>query len=163
VDILLEALGLLAGVGLAPRLTVVGEGPERPELEGQARRLGIADRVELLGTRTGEELVRLLNRHRVLVVPSRYNEPFGIVALEGIACGCVVLGSEGGGLPEAIGPCGFTFRNGDAADLARVLAPLLRDPGAGRALLEAAPEHLAAHSSERIGREYVRVLEEVAA
>lgn len=162
VDVLLDALGLLAGEGLAPRLTVVGEGPERPRLAEQARRLGIADRVEFLGTLTGEELVRRLNRHRILVVPSRYNEPFGIVALEGIACGCLVVGSAGGGLAEAIGPCGLTSRNGDAADLARVLAPLLRDPAAGRELLARAPGHLAAHSTERIGREYVRVLEEAA-
>ncbi len=163
VDILLDALGLLAGEGLAPRLTVVGEGPERARLAAQAEGLGIADRVEFLGTRTGGDLVRILNQHRILAVPSRYNEPFGIVALEGIACGCVVVGSAGGGLPEAIGPCGLTFRNCDTADLVRVLAPLLRDPGAGSALLEKAPEHLAAHSSERIGRAYVRVLEEVTA
>lgn len=163
VDVLLEALGLLAAEGLTPRLTVAGEGPERPLLTEQARRLGIAGRVDFIGTRTGEELVRIFNRHRILVVPSRYNEPFGIVALEGIACGCLVVGSAGGGLQEAIGPCGVTFRNGDAADLARVLAPLLRDPGAGRELLARAPGHLEAHSSERIGREYVRVLEEAAA
>lgn len=162
VDILLNALSLLAAVGLTPRLTVVGHGPERPRLADQAERSGIADRVDFLGTRTGEELVRILNQHRILAVPSRYNEPFGIVALEGIACGCLVVGSAGGGLSEAIGPCGLTFRNGDAADLARVLASLLRDPGAGLELLAHAPGHLAAHSSERIGREYVRVLEQVA-
>lgn len=163
VDLLLDALGILDAEGLTPRLIVVGEGPERPLLAERARRLGIAERIDFLGPRTGEELVEILNRHRILVVPSRYNEPFGIVALEGIACGCVVVGSEGGGLPEAIGPCGLTFRNGDTADLARVLAPLLRDPGAGRDLLAGAPGHLAAHSGARIGREYVRVLEEVVA
>lgn len=161
-DVLLDALGLLAAEGLAPRLTVVGEGPERPLLEERARRLGLVDRVDFLGTRTGEELVEILNRHRILAVPSRYNEPFGIVALEGIACGCAVVGSEGGGLKEAIGPCGVTFRNGDATDLARVLAPLLRDPAAARALLSGAPAHLAIHSSEEVGRTYVCVLAEVA-
>jgi glycosyltransferase involved in cell wall biosynthesis len=163
VDVLLEALGLLAAGGLAPRLAVVGDGPERARLAEQAARLGIAERVDFLGTRTGEELVRLLNQHHILAVPSRYNEPFGIVALEGIACGCLVVGSAGGGLSEAIGPCGLTFRNGDAADLARVLAPLLRDPDASRELLAHAPAHLESHSSARIGREYVRVLAEVAA
>jgi glycosyltransferase involved in cell wall biosynthesis len=163
VDVLLDALGLLAPAGLEPRLTVVGDGPERSRLAAQAARLDIQDRIDFLGIRTGKELVRILNRHRILVVPSRYNEPFGIVALEGIACGCVVVGSSGGGLSEAIGPCGLTFRNGDAADLARVLAPLLRDPGAGRGLLDHAPAHLEPHSRERIGREYVRVLAEVAA
>jgi glycosyltransferase involved in cell wall biosynthesis len=160
VDVLLEALGLLADEGLTPRLTVVGDGPERPRLASQAERLGIAGQIDFLGTRTGGELVHLLNQHRILAVPSRYNEPFGIVALEGIACGCLVVGSAGGGLQEAIGPCGLTFRNGDAVDLARVLASLLRDLDAGRELLAHAPEHLAAHSSERIGRAYVKALEE---
>lgn len=163
VDVLLDALGVLTGEGLLPRLTVVGDGPERPLLAERAGRLGIADRVHFLGTRTGEDLVEILNRHRILVVPSRYNEPFGIVALEGIACGCLVVGSAGGGLTEAIGPCGLTFRNGDVRDLSRVLALLLCDPAAGGDLLAHAPAHLADHASERIGREYVRVLEEVVA
>ncbi len=42
----------------------------------------------------------------------------GIVALEGIACGCVVIGSQGGGLKDAIGNCGLTYPNGDVAALA---------------------------------------------
>jgi glycosyltransferase involved in cell wall biosynthesis len=159
VDVLLDALGLLADRGLRPRLSVIGDGPERPRLEAQAVRLGIASQIDFLGTRTGEELVRLLNGHRILVVPSRYEEPFGIVALEGIACGCLVVGSEGGGLKEAIGPCGLTFRNGDAAELAAVLERLLRDPEAGRDLLRNAPQHLAAHTSERAARAYLQALE----
>lgn len=159
VDVLLEAMGLLADRGLRPRLTVIGDGPERPRLGEQAARLGLVPRIDFLGTRTGEELVRLLNEHRILVVPSRYAEPFGIVALEGIACGCVVVGSEGGGLKEAIGPCGLTFRNGDAAALASVLERLLRDPGAGRELLRNAPEHLAGHTSERAALAYLRAIE----
>jgi glycogen(starch) synthase len=163
VDLLLDALGLLAADGITPRLAVVGEGPELPRLEAQARHLGIADRVEFLGTRTGEELVEILHRHRILAVPSRYNEPFGIVALEGIACGCVVVGSEGGGLKEAIGPCGVTFPNGDAAALAGVLSRLLDDPAAGRELLRHAPEHLARHRSAAVGAAYERVLIEAVA
>lgn len=163
IDLLLEALALLAREGLEPGLAIVGDGPEMPRLREQARRLGLEDRVEILGTRTGEELVEILNRHRVLVVPSRYDEPFGIVALEGIACGCVVVGSEGGGLKEAIGPCGFTFRNGDAAGLAGVLARLLRDPELGRERLRHAPEHLASHTSDRVGLAYLRILEGVLA
>jgi glycosyltransferase involved in cell wall biosynthesis len=162
VDILLDALAILAREGLGPRLTVVGEGPEEPRLREQARRLGLADRVEFQGTLTGEELVAVLNRHRILVVPSRYNEPFGIVALEGIACGCVVVGSAGGGLAEAIGPCGRTFRNGDAADLARVLGDVLRHPERDGDCLRHAREHLARHSTERVAAAYLRVLGEAA-
>jgi glycosyltransferase involved in cell wall biosynthesis len=156
-DILLDALGVLGAGGITPGLTVVGEGPERSRLESQARRLGLFGRVRFLGVRTGNDLVRVLNQHRLLVVPSRYHEPFGIVALEGIACGCAVVGSQGGGLKDAIGPCGRTFPNGDAAALANVLGGLLRDPARMEAYRRAAPEHLARHSPAQVLDQYVRV------
>jgi glycogen synthase len=160
-DVLIDAVALLARDGLRPGLTVIGDGPEREPLEEMARRLGVADQVRFLGPRTGEELVRLLNEHPILVAPSRYREPFGIVALEGIACGCAVVGSADGGLPEAIGPCGRTFPNGDAGALARVLGEMLRDPAQVEALLRQAPEHLARHTGERIAREYAEVFARV--
>lgn len=163
VDLLLDALALLGREGLEPRLTVVGEGPEAPRLREQAERLGIAARVELLGTVKDEALVEILNRHRILVVPSRYNEPFGIVALEGIACGCVVVGSSGGGLPEAIGDCGRTFPNGDAGALARELAELLRHPEADAAYRRNAARHLARHRTGAVTAATLRLLERTVA
>ena len=159
VDVLLDALGLLAARGVRPGLTLVGDGPERPALEGQARRLGIGEQVRFLGSRHGEEVVRLLNAHRILVVPSRYDEPFGIVALEGIACGCLVIGSRGGGLKEAIGPCGLTFDNGDAAGLARLLEEVLADPDPFLSPPQVVAEHLSLHRSDRVLAAYLAVLE----
>ncbi len=98
--------GLLAAAGLARASPSSARGRRGPAWKEQASRLGLADRIDFAGLRTGEELVRLLNEHRILVVPSRYDKPFGIVALEGIAW---VRGGglfSGGGLPEAIGACG---------------------------------------------------------
>lgn len=162
VDVLLDALGSLAGRSVRPGLTVVGDGPERPALEDQARRLEIGGQVRFLGTRGGDEVVRLLNAHRILVVPSRYEEPFGIVALEGIACGCLVIGSRGGGLKEAIGPCGLTFDNGDAGGLADLLEAALAAPDRCLPLPEVVAEHLARHRSDRVLAAYLSVLEAVA-
>lgn len=162
VDVLLDALALLTAPeagSLRPRLTVVGDGPERPRLEEQAARLGIAGQIDFLGTRTDAELVEILNRHRILVAPSRYREPFGIVALEGTACGCVVVGSAGGGLKDAIGPCGEPFENGDAADLARVLGRLLRHPETHAEYLRNAESHLARHKAEKVAAAYLTELE----
>lgn len=155
-DVLLDALGLLAARGLRPRLAVVGDGPEMPALRDQACRLGISASVDFLGSRSGEELVRLLNAHRILVAPSRY-EPFGIVALEGMACGCLVIGADGGGLVEAIGRCGLTFRNGDAAMLATVIEAALAG-AAPPVPLELAGRHLASHRSARVAAAYLEVL-----
>ncbi|MEP7013319.1 MAG: glycosyltransferase family 4 protein [Acidobacteriota bacterium] len=162
-DLLLEALAFLAQTeGLTPRLTLIGGGPERPRLVAQAAALGLTHRIELTGTLPPGEIARRLAEHRFLVVPSRYAEPFGLVALEGIACGCAVIGSSRGGLPEAIGPCGRTFPNGDAGALAGLLAELLRSADARERLLEGAAEHLAEHTIDRVARRYLAVFERVA-
>ena len=163
IDILLAAMGMLESMQLRPRLTIVGEGPERGRLEAQAAALGISARVHFTGVLQGEELVQVLNRHRIMVVPSRYDEPFGIVALEGIACGCVVVGSAGGGLKDAIGRCGRTFPNGDAAALARVLRELLEDAGRLDECLGHAAEHLARHGTHVVMDRYMKVFESAAA
>lgn len=158
-DLLLDALALLAREGLRPRLSVIGGGPEAVALRQQAARLDLSGQVRFLGVRKGEELVEILSRHRILVVPSRYNEPFGIVALEGIACGCVVVGSEGGGLKDAIGPCGETFRNGDVEGLAGVLGRLLRHPESLEEHRAQAASHLSRHRSTDVAAAYLRELE----
>ncbi len=125
VHVILEALSLLRAKGLYPRLTVAGIGPQKDVLEQEAVLAGLSGQVEFVGKKAGKELSDLLNLHQILIVPSVWQEPFGIVALEGIACGCVVVGSDGGGLKDAIGPCGVTFPNGDAAALADRLSTLL--------------------------------------
>jgi glycosyltransferase involved in cell wall biosynthesis len=162
-DLLIAALGRLAEQGLRPSLTLMGDGPELAGLRRQAEALGVAAQVDFTGMLSGPAAARQLNRHRILVVPSRYEEPFGIVALEGIACGCVIVGSCGGGLPEAIGPCGVTFPNGDVERLAAALADLLRHPERLTALAAGAAEHLEAHGSERVARRYLAALEAAAA
>lgn len=161
-DLLLEAVASLARTAGEPSLTIVGEGPERGALEAQVARLGL-QRVSFTGTRSGEELVRTMSQHRVLVVPSRYEEPFGIVALEGIACGCLVVGSAGGGLTEAIGPCGSTFPNGDVAELARALTHALARPSPEGTDASVATTHLESHRLASVTRRYLAVIEGVIA
>src|SRR6185295_6892236 len=159
-SLLLDALKILEReMGLTPRLTLIGEGPERPRLAAQAEALGIAERIAFTGAISHEEIALRLAEHRILVAPSLYQEPFGLVALEGIACGCVVIGSSGGGLPEAIGRCGKTFPNGDAHALAEAIAELLRQPETCALLLEGAAEHLAEHTVRRVAERYLAVLE----
>jgi len=98
-DLLLDALVCFDS---KPRLTIAGDGPERPRLEKQVADLGLQAQVDFVGSQSSLELARILNQHQILVVPSRWREPFGIVALEGSACGCVVVGSADGGLAAAI-------------------------------------------------------------
>lgn len=157
-DLLLHALARLAERGLRPNLTVVGAGPERAALETLAGELGVRAATTFTGLAQAEALAETYRRHRIAVVPSRYDEPFGIVALEAIASGCVVVGSAGGGLPRAIGPCGLTFPNGDVAALAACLETLLRQPALCERLRSGARAHLAAHGNRKMVTGYRAVL-----
>ena len=98
-----------------------------------------------------------------MVVPSIWNEPFGVVALEGLACGCVVIGSEGGGLKQAVGPAGLTFANGDAEGLASALEQVLCDPAVQERFRAAAPAHLALHQPAAVAKRYLEVFEQAVA
>jgi glycosyltransferase involved in cell wall biosynthesis len=157
VDLLLDSLAELKRRGITPGLTVIGEGPEEENLREQSQRLGLEAQIVFAGAKFDDELARMLNAHRILVVPSRWQEPFGIVALEGIACGCVVIGSEGGGLRDAIGRCGITFPNGDVAALTRALADALSRADSLDEYREHAESHLARYSTAKIAAKYLDV------
>jgi glycosyltransferase involved in cell wall biosynthesis len=161
IDLLLQSLGKLKARQLSPCLTIVGQGPEQNHLEQLTAELGLGGQVTFAGALQGASLATVLRRHKILVVPSRYDEPFGVVALEGIACGCVVVGSNGGGLPEAIGPCGVTFPNGDVETLSEKLASLLLQSGACDRLRAHAPAHLANFQPGTIARKYLDLFQEL--
>jgi glycogen(starch) synthase len=147
-DVVLRAMALPGGPLGAARLSVVGDGPARAQSEALAASLGIADRVDFLGAQTGDTLRRTLNAHRVMIVPSVWAEPFGIVALEGLASGCSMVVSDIGGLPQAIGACGRTFIANDPTSAAGAIAAALADP-----VDPAHPDrvaHLARHTAEAI-------------
>ena len=158
-DLLLDALADLRAQGFTPELTVVGDGPEMPALKRQVETLGLGRQVEFTGVLQGETLVQTLNAHRIMVVPSRTPEPFGVVALEGIACGCVVVGSEGGGLSDAIGDCGLTFPNHDKRALSRALGRVLFDARLYDELRSHAGAHLERHEPGKVAEAYLRVFE----
>jgi glycogen synthase len=158
VDVLLQALAKLADRGLRPTVTIVGDGPELPGLKSEAAALGLAEQVVFKGVRSGRELASTLNAHKLLVIPSRWEEPFGIVALEGIACGCTVVGTDGGGLPEAVGPCGVVIPRNDPDKLAQAIEALLRDPDRRAALQAMRPAHLRKHSQMKVIDAYLDVL-----
>jgi glycogen(starch) synthase len=158
VDVLLLAMQHLKNSGTSPSLTVVGGGPDLNNLRALSKRLCIADQVDFVGVQTGERLAHILSEHRLIVIPSRCEESYGIVALEGIACGCVAVGSDSGGLPEAIGPCGVVFPRDDAASLAECLTSILTNSERFAQLRACATEHLDRHSPRVIAKRYLELL-----
>jgi glycosyltransferase involved in cell wall biosynthesis len=94
VQILLEALALLKDPGLS--LTIVGDGKHRPRLEQMTSELRLEDQVSFAGEIPFTEIPELIRDHDALVHPS-FQESFGIVVLEALACGKPVLATINGG------------------------------------------------------------------
>ena len=88
VDLLLEALALLADRGIRTRCAIVGDGPQRAALEAHAARLGIAERVRFQGRVPESDVARHLQAARILVMPS-LREGYGLAVAEGQAAGAV--------------------------------------------------------------------------
>ena len=96
-DVLLRAMVKLGG----PDLVLIGEGPERAQLESLAEFLGIRARVIFRGALGYHETLCEIASGAFVVIPSR-QEPFGLVALEAMAAGKPVIATRVGGLPEII-------------------------------------------------------------
>jgi len=138
---LLEAVALGRARGLPLALALVGEGPDRAGLERQAERLGIAAHVRFLGFQ--RQLEALYPAFDVFAMPS-LEEASPMALLEAMACGCAVVASAVGGVPEilAAGRGGLLVEPAAPGELARALAQLAAEPELRR--------HLAAFARARI-------------
>jgi glycosyltransferase involved in cell wall biosynthesis len=155
VDLLLRALARVA----APwRAVLVGEGNARPALEALAARLGLADRVEFVGWVDHARLDQWYAQARLVVVPSRWPEPFGMVGLEAMQRARPVVAFNVGGVPDWCqhGVTGLLVPQADVAGLGRAIARLLEDHQLAEELGRAAREAALA----RFGfQDYVTALE----
>jgi glycosyltransferase involved in cell wall biosynthesis len=109
-------------------LVVAGDGPDRARLEGLASGGAsgggsASGSVRFVGRVSDDGLAALRSAAAVVLVPSRWDEPFGYVALEALAAGVPVLASARGALPEVVGAEGVV-----SGDWAAALGSLWRDP-----------------------------------
>jgi glycosyltransferase involved in cell wall biosynthesis len=133
-SVLVEACRVLAARGVAIRVRFVGEGPDRPMLEGRIAAAGLGPQIQLLGTRTRAEIAALLASTDVVVapsVPTRQGKREGIpvVLMEAMASGVPVVASRLSGIPELVadGQNGWLVPPGDAMALADALGELAAD------------------------------------
>lgn len=129
VEHLLRALSTVRVKFPDVRLKVVGDGEFRQPLERIAKNLMLAPQVEFLGWQTGADLVKLYQQAQLVVIPSIY-EPFGMTALEALACQRPVVASRVGGLAEIIdeGVTGYLAEPKDDLDIAQWTMALLANP-----------------------------------
>jgi glycosyltransferase involved in cell wall biosynthesis len=138
--------------------TIIGDGPDMVSLKNLVKHLNIESHVTFTGSLTGDLLMNVLNQHKSLLVPSTWKEPFGNVALEGLACGCIPIVSDGGGLPEAVGQAGLVFSRGSLDSLVQAMLRLIHDPVLVDSLKLNAKMHLKNHTPEVVCEKYYNVL-----
>ena len=136
-------------------LTVVGAGPRQKLVGNLARNLGLDRQVTFVGAAAPAGSQRSTTPTRSRSYPQLCAETFGLVALEAIACGCAVVGSLAGGLPEAIGPCGLTYPKTSIGGLASRLEQLMMEPRLFDQLRKYATEHLARHTRRAVAARYL--------
>ncbi|SFZ94026.1 Glycosyltransferase involved in cell wall bisynthesis [Flaviramulus basaltis] len=138
--------------------SIIGDGPELNSLKKLVNDLKLANNVSFKGVLRGQELVNSLNEHKFLLVPSIWEEPFGNIALEGMACGCIPIVSDGGGLPDAVGNAGLVFKRGDLDSLINAIRKIINNKELEIYLQKEAPKHLKEHYPEVIARKYLEVI-----
>jgi glycosyltransferase involved in cell wall biosynthesis len=145
VDVLLRAFGRLREQRVRARLRVVGDGPQRPELEKLAASLDVGSSVEFVGRVPREQVEHELAHAWALVAPSSWAEPLGLTALEAIVRGVPVIASATGGFAEIVEPGvnGLLFPNRDVDALAERLAEI----ASGRAFSGGEPSGASARAA----------------
>jgi glycosyltransferase involved in cell wall biosynthesis len=142
------------------RLVVAGTGPEHRSLKRMVEKLGLEERVSLIGRVSEEEKRNLLDTCKIFVFPSVW-ESYGIAAIEAMSYGKPVVASDIGGLPEVVGEAGVLVppRNPDA--LVKSINALLIDDRRRRDLGKKARQRAGIFSWERTAREMERIYSEV--
>jgi glycosyltransferase involved in cell wall biosynthesis len=111
---------------------------ELQALAAQLEALGV--KVHFTGFVSRRDMPEVIRRAHVHVVPSRWDEPFGLTTVEGMASGLAVVASRTGGSPEVVGEAGLFFERDNAEELAARLEELLDDPALRRELAGKARE-----------------------
>jgi N-acetyl-alpha-D-glucosaminyl L-malate synthase BshA len=142
------------------KLLLIGDGPERHNLEELCRKIGLCHEVRFLGKQDAVE--ELLAVSDLFVIPSG-SESFGLAALEAMACQVPVISSDVGGLPEVNihGQTGFLSKVGDVEDMAKNAITILKDDDVLQRFRDGAFAQAKRFSIENILPQYEAYYEEV--
>lgn len=120
------------------RLLIAGKGPEESAVRNFIRRLGLEGHARLIGPHSYQDMPRIHNLADVFVLASQptpvWQEQFGYVLAESMACGKAVVGTSSGSIPEVVGDAGVIVPPSDFQSLAGALGRLMADGEARREL-----------------------------
>jgi len=163
VEYLVRAIPLILQHHRDVKFVIAGDGWSKDYLEDLARSAGFGNKIRFLGFISDSDLTELTIGSDVLVVPSVY-EPFGIVALEGMAAGIPVVAANVGGLSEIIehDRTGVLVYPKNPESIAWGVNRVLSDPGYSRWLVQNAKRRVQeVYSWEAVAQRTIEVYEEV--
>ncbi|MDH5794857.1 MAG: glycosyltransferase family 4 protein, partial [Candidatus Bathyarchaeota archaeon] len=163
VEYLIRAVPLILERNNGAKFIIAGDGWSRSHLENVAMSTGYGDRIRFLGFISDRELVELTMSGNALVVPSIY-EPFGIVALEGMAAGTPVVAANVGGLADIVehDRTGVLVYPQDPKSIAWGVNKVLTDPGYSQWLIRNAKKKVEdVYSWQAVASRTSEVYEEV--
>jgi len=105
---------------------MMGEGPERDNLQRLINKLGLQKRVTIMGKVPDEKKIECYSDADIFVHPSLY-EPFGIVLVEAMATECAVVSTAVGGIPEVVGDAGILVEPRDSKQIAQAIERIAHD------------------------------------
>lgn len=100
-DVLIAAVNMLLNAGHDIKLTIVGAGPQRSNLESLVKNLNLSDIVNFTGSLSEDEIIQHLRQSDLFVLAS-HMEPLGVVYMEAMAMEVATIGTNAGGVPEII-------------------------------------------------------------
>eukprot|EP01037_Dinobryon_pediforme_P012786 gene12786-12884_t len=127
------------------------DSPQTPflaDLRPKAEAAGVA----MLGWKPHAQVLQAMARAAIVVVPSRWPEPFGLTALEAMACGAALICAPRGGLPEVMGEVAVPIDPDDPADIAAAILGLAEDPARRGVIAAGGLQRAATFSSEHAAR-----------
>jgi glycosyltransferase involved in cell wall biosynthesis len=159
---LLDAFSRVRQIQGGLKLAVVGSGPVLPDLEQQAKRLGIME--HCVFQPVTQQVVPWFQSIDIFVLPSR-SEGLSNALMEAMACGCCAVASRVGGNPELVRDqeTGLLFDPGDAGQLAAALAKLIANEPLRNQLAAAGRRHIHDRfslqaSADRMGEIYSELI-----
>ncbi len=159
---LVQAAQKLASEQHLWEIRLIGDGPERPNLETMIRRAHLENCVSITGYLTGSALRDALREVRVVVMPSIWEETAGLAAIEQMMRGKLVIASDIGGLRQIVGDAGLRCAPGDADALADCMRRVLHDPSLVDSLgRQARQRAVSLFTRERMIEEHVLAYREV--
>ncbi len=161
-DIIPEIAALLTRKGMVDvQFLLIGEGPLRDLIEGKAARLGVKDRIVLLGRKKFNETIKYYRAADLLIHPARY-EGYGLVIREAMAAGTPVITTDVGGARDLVenGVDGY-IEERDAEKMAERITFLLSDNELREKMGERGRDKALSRTWRHVALDYLRLLERV--